>query len=146
MKKLSIVFIILALSLLFAACGSDEPIKIEAQDSIGLIKNEEEATTLSEEVTTSTENTVTETTTVSENTTVTQFTDETTDNSTATTVISSTAASVQIEQTKAPEGQTVYITPSGKRYHLSSTCGGKNSYSVSIDDIGSRTPCQKCAQ
>lgn len=42
-------------------------------------------------------------------------------------------------------GQTVYITPSGKRYHLSSTCGGKNSYAVDISEVGSRTPCQKCA-
>ncbi len=39
---------------------------------------------------------------------------------------------------------TVYITPSGKRYHYLSTCGGKNSYAVSIDDVGGRTPCKKC--
>ncbi len=39
----------------------------------------------------------------------------------------------------------VYITPSGKRYHYSSTCGGVNSYKVSINNVGSRTPCQKCA-
>ena len=41
--------------------------------------------------------------------------------------------------------QTVYITPSGKRYHLSSTCGGKNSYAVDISEVGGRTPCKKCA-
>ncbi len=40
--------------------------------------------------------------------------------------------------------ETVYITPSGKRYHNSATCGGKNSYSVLIDDVGNRTPCKKC--
>lgn len=42
-------------------------------------------------------------------------------------------------------GETVYITPSGKRYHRLSTCGGKNSYAVDISDVGSRTPCKKCA-
>ena len=41
--------------------------------------------------------------------------------------------------------QTVYITPSGNKYHLSASCGGKNSYSVAISDIGGRTPCKKCA-
>ena len=43
-------------------------------------------------------------------------------------------------------GDTVYITPTGKRYHISATCGGKNSYSVVISvalDKG-LTPCQKC--
>ena len=52
----------------------------------------------------------------------------------------------QSQQNDDTDGRTVYITPSGKRYHLSSTCGGKNSYSVSINDVGSRTPCKKCAQ
>lgn len=42
-------------------------------------------------------------------------------------------------------GDTVYITPSGKRYHRLSTCGGKNSYAVDISEVGSRTPCKKCA-
>ncbi len=40
---------------------------------------------------------------------------------------------------------TVYITPTGKRWHLISTCGGKNSYPVSINNVGGRTPCKKCA-
>lgn len=42
-------------------------------------------------------------------------------------------------------GDTVYITPTGKRYHRLSTCGGKNSRPVDISEVGSRTPCQKCA-
>lgn len=42
-------------------------------------------------------------------------------------------------------GETVYITPSGKHYHRLSSCGGKNSYAVDISDVGSRTPCKKCA-
>ena len=41
--------------------------------------------------------------------------------------------------------QMVYITPSGERYHLSASCGGKNSHQVPISQISSRTPCKKCA-
>lgn len=61
------------------------------------------------------------------------------------------AAQAVAEQQAAEEAaaqtntQTVYITPSGKRYHLSSTCGGKNSYAVDISEVGGRTPCKKCA-
>lgn len=52
------------------------------------------------------------------------------------------------ETTKASNGRYVYRTPNGKRYHFDSECGGKNSYSVSLDDAKSSglTPCQKCAQ
>lgn len=51
------------------------------------------------------------------------------------------------EQQAAVQQQerTVYITPSGERYHYSSSCGGKNSYQVPISQVGSRTPCKKCA-
>lgn len=43
--------------------------------------------------------------------------------------------------------QTVYVTPTGKRYHLISSCGGKNSSPISIDDARRQglSPCQKCA-
>jgi hypothetical protein len=43
---------------------------------------------------------------------------------------------------------TVYRTPSGKKYHLSSTCGGKNSYEVSYDDAinSGLAPCKKCVK
>ena len=51
-------------------------------------------------------------------------------------------SSSSAEQQK--NSMTVYITPSGKRYHYLSTCGGKKSYAVSIDEVGGRTPCQKC--
>lgn len=46
-----------------------------------------------------------------------------------------------------PQSNTVYITPTGKRYHLLSTCGGKNSYAVSLDEALAKnlTPCKKCA-
>lgn len=56
--------------------------------------------------------------------------------------------------TKAPEepidqslSRTVYITPTGKRYHFLSSCGGKNSYEVTLSEAKGKglTPCQKCA-
>lgn len=42
----------------------------------------------------------------------------------------------------------VYRAPTGKRYHLISTCAGKNSYSVTLSQAKAAglTPCQKCAQ
>lgn len=44
--------------------------------------------------------------------------------------------------------QTVYVTPTGKRYHLSPTCGGKNSKATTLSNAKSMglTPCKKCAQ
>lgn len=46
------------------------------------------------------------------------------------------------------DSQTVYVTPTGKRYHLISTCGGKNSRAVCLSQAKSMglTPCKKCAQ
>ncbi len=45
-------------------------------------------------------------------------------------------------------GKTVYVTPTGKRYHFSSTCGGKNSSASTLSQALARglTPCKKCAQ
>ena len=54
---------------------------------------------------------------------------------------SSTSSSTQ-------NSQTVYVTPTGKRYHLSPTCGGKNSTATTLSNAKSMglTPCKKCAQ
>lgn len=49
------------------------------------------------------------------------------------------------EQAAAQQSETVYITPSGKRWHRSASCAGKNAHAVTMDQVGSRTPCQKCA-
>ncbi len=67
------------------------------------------------------------------------------------TVSSQTTTTSRVTQTNDNQpvnGQTVYRTPSGKRYHLDQDCGGKNSYSVTLDQATSAglTPCQKCAQ
>ncbi len=42
----------------------------------------------------------------------------------------------------------VYRTPTGKKYHLSATCGGKNSYRITLEQAVSQglTPCAKCAK
>ena len=42
----------------------------------------------------------------------------------------------------------VYRTPKGKRYHLDPDCGGKNSYSTTLQKAKNAglTPCKKCAQ
>ena len=41
----------------------------------------------------------------------------------------------------------VYRTPTGKRYHFDSNCGGKNSYKTTLQKAKSAglTPCKKCA-
>ncbi len=43
-------------------------------------------------------------------------------------------------------GQTVYITPKGEKYHYLSTCGGKNSRETDLDSAKTSgyTPCKKC--
>lgn len=49
------------------------------------------------------------------------------------------------EQAAAQQSETVYVTPSGKRWHRSASCAGKNARAVTMDQVGNRTPCQKCA-
>ena len=43
---------------------------------------------------------------------------------------------------------SVYRTPTGRRYHYDAQCGGKNSYTVSMEDAlgAGLTPCQKCVE
>lgn len=44
--------------------------------------------------------------------------------------------------------ETIYRTPTGKRYHYDAQCGGKNSYEVTLEEAlnAGLTPCAKCAQ
>lgn len=46
-----------------------------------------------------------------------------------------------------PEQKTVFVTKSGKKYHFSKSCCGKNAYEADISEAISsgRTPCEKCA-
>ncbi len=55
------------------------------------------------------------------------------------------AAQAAQEQAAAQQSETVYITPSGKRWHRSASCAGKNAREVTMDQVGNRTPCKKCA-
>lgn len=52
-----------------------------------------------------------------------------------------------VTETTQQRGNTVYITPTGKRYHYSKSCAGKNARAVSKSDAtgGGKTPCKKCA-
>ncbi len=62
---------------------------------------------------------------------------------------SSNTTSTTVSRVEQPQNsQRVYRTPTGKRYHLISTCGGKNSYEVTKEQAinAGLTPCQKCAQ
>ena len=51
-----------------------------------------------------------------------------------------------LKNNQESNSNTVYRTPSGKRYHKSETCGGKNSYAVSLDEAKTSglTECQRC--
>lgn len=56
------------------------------------------------------------------------------------------AEAAAAEQAAAQQqSEIVYITPSGKRWHRSASCAGSNARAVTMDQVGSRTPCQKCA-
>lgn len=47
-----------------------------------------------------------------------------------------------------PESPTAYITPTGKRYHLSQSCAGENAIKTTIAEASKEgyTPCANCAQ
>lgn len=50
--------------------------------------------------------------------------------------------------TVKPDQNTVYVTPTGKRYHYSKDCAGKNGTAATLQQAQARglTPCAKCAQ
>lgn len=52
------------------------------------------------------------------------------------------------ETTHHKNERTVYITPTGKRYHYSSSCAGENAISISISDAQEKgyTPCKTCTK
>lgn len=54
----------------------------------------------------------------------------------------------QEENTSVNTAGGVYRTPTGKRYHFDSECGGENSYPVSLSEAtdAGLTPCKKCAK
>ena len=120
------------------AINSDNTIAEYASDEISseikeITTKQETTTKITTEAETTTEITTIEKTTVAETTT--EKAPETEKTTTE-----------KVQETEKPAGRTVYITPSGKKYHLDPDCGGKNSRAVSIDNVGGRGPCNKCAQ
>lgn len=73
-----------------------------------------------------------------------RVTEATTQKTTEATPKTTTKAKTTVKQ---KSGKTVYITPYGKKYHLSSDCAGKNAMARDYDDVkDSYGPCKKCAQ
>lgn len=56
--------------------------------------------------------------------------------------------SQQTQQSQSGNGKTVYVTPTGKRYHYDSSCGRGTYSPTTLDNAISMglTPCQKCAR
>lgn len=104
--------------------------------------------TIKEETTETTEIETTEVTT--EETTVEEITEESTteiETEAAVEVVEDEPETEQIEYTtEKKSGRTVYITPTGEKYHCSSACAGKNAMARDYDDVeGVYDPCKKCA-
>lgn len=70
---------------------------------------------------------------------------ETTTEETTTKIIQE--ATTEEQPTEQKSGITVYITPTGEKYHYSKSCAGKNAKERDLEDVrGSYEPCKKCAQ
>lgn len=53
---------------------------------------------------------------------------------------------IQTENETSPTDKTVYVTPTGKKYHYSKSCAGKNATPKSFEDAKRHyDPCKKCA-
>lgn len=61
---------------------------------------------------------------------------------------SETTAPESTDSTDATESKVVYVTPSGKRYHYSKSCAGKNAKETTLDEAvaAGKTPCGTCAK
>ena len=61
---------------------------------------------------------------------------------------STTNKNTTVSTNTKDDSKIVYVTPTGKRYHYISTCGGKNSTASTLNNAKARglTPCKKCAQ
>lgn len=60
----------------------------------------------------------------------------------------STVSTKSKSNNTARTGNTVYVTPKGKKYHYLESCGGKNSTATSLEQAKAqgKEPCKKCAQ
>lgn len=84
----------------------------------------------------------TQTTTEPKSTTTATTTTEATTTTTETTTKETTT-----EQTTKDNSRTVYITPTGEKYHYSKACAGKNAIESTYNKVKDiYEPCKKCAQ
>ncbi|MBR0027843.1 MAG: hypothetical protein IJP58_04270, partial [Clostridia bacterium] len=60
---------------------------------------------------------------------------------------SSSSSGSHVSSNDDQSSKTVYITPSGKRYHYSKRCAGKNAIATTKSDAlaSGRDACKKCA-
>lgn len=139
-KTKAIISGIIAFFVIFLIIGS-----FSSNENTGANEPTTNITTTMQTTQSTTETTTETTTAVITTETTTQTTTEKT-----TTKAATTTSTTKKQTTTAAQNQNsmeVYRTPSGKRYHYISTCGGKNSYSVSLNEAKAAglTPCQKCA-
>lgn len=75
-------------------------------------------------------------------------TEETTETTTAeTTTKETTTRETTTEETTKDNSRTVYITPSGSKYHYSKSCAGDNAMERTLNEVkDAYDPCKKCAQ
>lgn len=142
--------VVLLICFIGAATENDknqEPTDVETTIEYVSDTTEKQITTETTEVET-TEETTEETT--MEESTVEITTDEYTDEIETETVVDVVEDEPETEQieytTEKKSGRTVYITPTGEKYHCSSACAGKNAIARDYDDVdGVYDPCKKCA-
>lgn len=76
-------------------------------------------------------------------------TEETTTETTTaeTTTKETTTRETTTEETTKDNSRTVYITPSGSKYHYSKSCAGDNAMERTLNEVkDTYDPCKKCAQ
>ena len=139
MKKILCLVICLAMLLSFGGCDM-ETFTSDSSDGTTVVSTTKEDET-TERATTEKQSVATTKTTIQTKETTTKKTTE----------VTTTKKTTEVTTAKLTEEQknsiTVYVTPSGKRYHLDPDCGGKNSSATDLDraiNMG-KTPCKKCA-
>ena len=70
-----------------------------------------------------------------------------TEKTTESTTKETTSKETTTEKETKATSRTVYITPSGSKYHFSKSCAGDNAIETSLDEVkDAYQPCKKCAQ
>lgn len=152
---LLIIFFPVGLYLMWAKTGWNKTVKIIISVIfalliiIGLMTPGDSGNTNNETIAvgvttqTTTEPETTETTATTATTTTTTETTTTT----TTTTTGTTTKETTTEQTTKDNSRTVYITPTGEKYHYSKACAGKNAMERTYNEVKDRyDPCKKCAQ